>query len=117
MKHILVDTGAWYAYIDKDDPDHLSVTEILESHFPLLLTSDFIVDETLTLLRYRHNRHAAVKFGELVFSGKLAQLEHITKTDQQGAWQLFLKYQDHCLSFTDCTSFELMRRCKIGLPT
>ncbi len=69
-----------------------SPVPILESHFPLLLTSDFIVDETLTLLRYRHNRHAAVKFGELVFS---AQLEHITKTDQQGAWQLFLKYQDH----------------------
>ena len=113
MKSILVDTGAWYAYMDKDDPDHKAVSEILESHFPFLLTSNFIVDETLTLLRYRHGRHAAVKFGELVFSGELSRFEYITKKDQERAWQLFLKYDDHCLSFTDCTSFVLMKRIKV----
>lgn len=113
MKNVLVDTGAWYAYMDKDDPDHQLVSDVLENHFPLLLTSDFIVDETLTLLRYRHGRIAAVKFGELAFSGELARLEYITKNDQQKAWQLFLKYHDHCLSYTDCTTFILMKRCKI----
>ncbi len=25
MNSILVDTGAWYAYLDEDDPDHHSV--------------------------------------------------------------------------------------------
>lgn len=113
VKHILVDTGAWYAYMDKDDPDHNTVSAVLEKHFPLLLTSDFIVDETLTLLRYRSGSYAAIKFGELVFSGELAKLEYIRKNDQHNAWKLFLKYHDHCLSFTDCTSFVLMERLNI----
>ncbi len=113
MKSVLVDTGAWYAYIDKDDPDHHSVSEILENHFPFLLTTDFIVDETLTLLRYRHGRTSSVKFGELVFSGNLASLEYVKKSDQKKAWKLFLKYHDHCFSFTDCISFVLMERLKI----
>ncbi len=113
MNKILVDTGAWYAYMDKDDPDHQSVSVVLEKQFPFLLTSNFIIDETITLLRYRAGGYAAIKFGELVFSGKLTSLEQITKKDQQKAWQLFLKYRDHCLSFTDCTSFVLMARLKI----
>ncbi len=27
MKNVLVDTGAWYAYMDKDDPDHELVSD------------------------------------------------------------------------------------------
>lgn len=113
MDYILVDTGAWYAYMDKNDPRHQLTKAVLDQHYPLLLTSDFIVDETLTLLRYRANKEAAILFGELVFSGQLAQLEYINKTDQKKAWQLFQQYADHCFSFTDCTSFVLMQRLKI----
>lgn len=114
MNNILVDTGAWYAYMDEDDPDHARVAEALEANYPFLLTTDFIVDETLTLLRYRSGRKAAVSFGELLFSGQLCRLEHVSKTDQQKAWALFLKYDDHCFSFTDCTSFVLAQRLQIG---
>ncbi len=113
MKHLLVDTGAWYSFMDKSDRDHRLVSTVLEEHFPFLLTSDFIVDETITLLRYRYGRHAAVMFGEQVYSGKLARLEFITKNDQQKAWRLFLKYNDHCFSFTDCTSFVMMEKLRL----
>lgn len=61
MKSILVDTGAWYAYMDKDDPDHQLVADVLEEQYPFLLTTDFIADETLTLLRYRSGSHAAIQ--------------------------------------------------------
>ena len=114
MQHILVDTGAWYAYMDKDDPDHERVAEVLEAHYPLLLTTDFIADEALTLLRYRAGRNAAIRFGELLYSGTLCRLEYITKADQQKAWALFLKYSDHCFSFTDCTSFVVTQRLQVG---
>jgi hypothetical protein len=113
MKRILVDTGAWYAYLDEDDPDHQRVAPVLEENLPVLMTSDYIADETLTLLRYRAGREAAVKFGELLFSGQLCQLEHISRNDQRKAWQLFLKYHDHCFSYTDCTSFVLMERLEL----
>ena len=113
MKQILVDTGAWYAYLDRDDPDHHAVAEVLEQNLSYLLTTDFIADETVTLLRYRSGMPVAIKFGELLFTGKLARLEYISRGDQQKAWKLFQQYQDHCFSFTDCTSFVLMERLKI----
>ena len=113
MERLLVDTGAWYAYMDQDDQDHAIVASVLEDNATRLLTTDFVIDETLTLLRYRAGRDATVRFGEMAFSGELCRVEHITKPDQQKAWQLFLKYQDHCFSFTDCTSFILMKRLDI----
>jgi predicted nucleic acid-binding protein len=76
-------------------------------------TSNFIADETLTLLRYRAGRGPAVQFGDLLYSGKLCRLEHVTKADQKTAWRLFLQYRDHCFSFTDCTSFSLMKPLRI----
>lgn len=115
MERLLVDTGAWYTYMDQDDPDHAIIASVLEDNSAKLLTTDFVIDETLTLLRYRAGRDAAVKFGEMAFSGELCRVEYITKTDQQKAWQLFLKYHDHCFSFTDCTSFILMNR--LGIQT
>ena len=113
MTLALVDTGAWYAYLDRNDPDHHQIAEVIEQHAPSLLTTNFIADETITLLRYRAGRAAAIQFGELLFSGEIARLEHITKVDQQKAWKLFQQYDDHRFSYTDCTSFVLMERMGI----
>ena len=113
MKHIFVDTGAWYAYLDCKDPDHYAVVDILDQHSSQLLTTNFIMDETITLLRYRAGRESAIKFGELLFSGVVAHLEQVSRIDQQKAWKLFQKYDDHCFSFTDCTSFVVIERLKI----
>ncbi len=47
---IFVDTGAWFARFVRDDPNHLRVADWLSANQEPLLTSDFCVDETLTLL-------------------------------------------------------------------
>jgi uncharacterized protein len=50
---IFVDTGAWYASLVPADPDHTKAVQWLaENHSPLL-TTDYVIDETLTLLRAR----------------------------------------------------------------
>jgi uncharacterized protein len=38
----------------------------------------------------------------------------VAPEDEQGAWQLFCKRRDKEYSYTDCTSFVLMRRLKLS---
>jgi uncharacterized protein len=51
---IFVDTGAWFASIVPWDANHnAAVAWLMQNHDPLF-TTDYIVDETLTLLRVRN---------------------------------------------------------------
>ncbi len=37
MNRIFIDTSAWYAFIDKNDPDHKESENGLNNHFKILL--------------------------------------------------------------------------------
>lgn len=50
---IFVDTGAWFASLIPVDPDHAAASAWLAQNREALLTTDYVVDETLTLLRAR----------------------------------------------------------------
>ena len=53
MNRIFIDTSAWYAFIDKNDPDHKESEKLYKSNTKPLITSNFIFDETVTLLMSR----------------------------------------------------------------
>ena len=113
MERAFVDTGAWYALIDRNDPDHPAVRSALQTYRNRLITSNYIFDETLTLLRYRLGWRFAKLFGEQLRNGHLAQLVRISANDEREAWVIFSRYDDKTFSFTDCTSFALMRRLRL----
>ncbi|MDE0063758.1 MAG: PIN domain-containing protein [Gammaproteobacteria bacterium] len=115
MKRLFVDTGAWYALIDRRDPDHEPVTAALREHRDRLLTSNFVLDETLTLVRYRLGWNIAHRLGEQLRTGSLARLERISPSDEEAAWAIFATYFDKSFSFTDCTSFALCNRLELPL--
>jgi predicted nucleic acid-binding protein len=50
---VFVDAGGWYASVIPTDPDHAAATAWLSQNQEALITTDYIVDETLTLLRVR----------------------------------------------------------------
>jgi uncharacterized protein len=50
---IFVDTGAWFASVVPSDIDHASASQWLNQKAEPLLTTDYIIDETLTLLMRR----------------------------------------------------------------
>jgi len=79
-----------------------------------LVTSNYIFDETLTLLKTRLGHSIAVQFGEKLWNQEVATLIRINEKDEDRAWKLFLQYEDKGFSFTDCTSFALMERLKIN---
>ena len=56
---IFVDTGAWYASLVPSDPDQVSAVAWLAADSSPLLTTDYVIDETLTLLRARGERKSS----------------------------------------------------------
>jgi len=75
-----------------------------------LVTSNFIYDETVSLCLYRLGQHAAKTAGSVLMNPDIVGLLRITSEDERAAWRLFLQRDDHAFSFTDCTSFAMMRR-------
>jgi len=115
VTRFLVDTGAWFAASDDKDPDHFAVARCLRERSGRLVTTNFIVDETVSLMRYRLGFDAARRFGEQIISGSAARLVAVTRRDEARAWDIFIRYRDKSFSYTDCTSFAAMQR--LGIDT
>ena len=101
---IFVDTGAWYAGAVPDDENHRKAQEWLHANTRPLLTTDYVVDETLTLLKVRGHAPLALELGAALFAGELADVVLVTEDDIRQAWQIFRQFRDKEWSFTDCTS-------------
>lgn len=110
---IFVDTGAWYASLVPTDPDHARAVQWLAANHSPLLTTDYIIDETLTLLRVRGERKRALLLGAKFFKQELAEIHKVTTTDLMLAWEIFEQFDDKGWSFTDCTSKAVMEQLSI----
>ncbi len=116
---IFVDTSAFLALANEKDNNHIAATQFLEEikngkiRIKKIITSDYIIDETLTRIRYSVGHKEAVEWGKDILASKVIEKIDIEREIFGSAWQLFKTYDDKKLSFTDCTSFALMK--KIGI--
>ena len=111
---VFVDTSAWFAAIVPSDPNHASAAHSLAANAEVLLTTDYIVDETLTLLRARGERLRTKLLGQKFFEGSIAEIYFLTEEDVREAWTTFAQYEDKSWSFTDCSSKVVMDQMKIA---
>jgi len=106
------DTGAWCALYDRTDVHHASASAFLQKlkrQKVQLIISDYVLDESLTLLRFRAGHKEAVEFGRWVLQSPLVKVINVDEKIWQAAWEIFVRYDDKGFSFTDCTSFAIMR--------
>ena len=115
MERLFVDTSVWFAYVNRDDPRHTDVARVLAGFSGRLVTSNFVFDETITLCTYRLSHRVASGVGAVLLDPEEVDLVRVTAEDERSAWQLFTARPDKQYSFTDCTSFVLMRR--LGFTT
>jgi predicted nucleic acid-binding protein len=108
-----VDTSGWYAWLVSDDPDHSRATAWMGSRRGRLVTTDYVLDEALTLLRARKEENRAKELGQGVLAETCAALIWVEPEDVQEAWQVFQRFRDKDWSFTDCVSRVVMMRLKI----
>lgn len=113
---LFVDTSAWYALNDRDDQyreQAVGKFAQIKSERIELITSDYIFDESVTLISSRVGHHTAIAFGDSILKSSSASMVTISDEIRAAAFELFKKYADKHLSFTDCTSFVLMKRLKL----
>lgn len=112
MKRLFVDTAGWMAMADTKDPLHLRSLRVRDRWLEeggILVMSNYVVDETLTLIRIRLGMAAAERWWDLVSQSPRCNAEWITHERQEKAIKWFFKWQDQSFSLTDCTSFVVMR--------
>jgi predicted nucleic acid-binding protein len=113
MKRVLVDTSCWIAYVNDADPDHGRVTEVIDARDVRLVTTNHVFDETVTLCLKRLGHEITAQIGDALLDPRKVDMVRVSAADEADAWRLLLGRQDKRYSFTDCTSFVLMRRLGI----
>ena len=114
---IFVDTGAFLArHLRKDQFHHsaLSVWDELGSNREICITSNFVLDETFTLLGRRAGYGFAVQRAKNIYASQSLKIFRPDLEDEIKALQFFSKYADQHVSFTDCISMVLMKREKVN---
>lgn len=112
MKGLFVDTGGWMACADGADPAHEAACEARDAALEagaILVTTDYVMDETLTLIRMRLGLSAAKAWWELVESSSRLRWEWVGIERAEKARKAFFRFRDKSYSFTDCTSFVVMQ--------
>ena len=112
---IFVDTCAWFATTIPTDADYPLASRWFTRNRESLVTTDYILDETMTLLKTRGQYSRALTLGAQLFSGEIAHIHYLAAGDIAAAWQIFQRYSDKEWSFTDCTSKVVMDR--LGITT
>ena len=110
---IFIDTGAFLARYLKGDQNHreaLDAWEKLQKSFGRYYTSNFVLDETFTLLARRAGYAFAAERARNILSSTALIILRPEKEDEIEAVDFFQKYSDQEVSFTDCTSFVLMKK-------
>ena len=110
---IFVDTGAWFASVIPTDRDHEAAARWLSQNTQPLITTDHVIDETLTLLKARGQSMRAMFLGEQFFRGTLSTVYYLTEADILQSWQIFRQFSDKDWSFTDCSSKVLIDKLRL----
>jgi uncharacterized protein len=110
---IFVDTSAWFAVFVSGDADHQEAKTWLNQSNDKLITTDYIFDELLTLMKQRGAYNKALEIGEPFLFGEYADLLLVSQEDIESAWNVFKRFQDKGWSFTDCTSYVVMKKLEI----
>jgi predicted nucleic acid-binding protein len=116
VKALFVDTAGWMACADASDAAHARCCAARDRALEAgqtLVTTDFIVDETLTLLRVRLGLSAAEKWWQQIDRSSRLRWERIDSDRFEKARQLFFQNRDKEFSFTDCTSSVTMRELRL----
>lgn len=116
---IFIDTGAWIALAVKRDQYHNPAARYykkISKQRILLLTTNYVLQETYTRIRYGDTHTKALQFHDIITEtidkGRL-KVEWITPQVHEEAWNIFRDYSDQNFSFVDCTSFIVAKKMNV----
>jgi predicted nucleic acid-binding protein len=110
---LFVDTWGWIVLADAGDPRHDEVVALRRRHTEdgILVTTDYVLDETFTRLFGGSPFAEAERFCSAVLRARdtgMVRVEPVTSERFARAYRMRLRYRDKRISFTDLTSFVVM---------
>ncbi|MDE0066497.1 MAG: PIN domain-containing protein [Acidimicrobiaceae bacterium] len=114
MDWIYVDTSAWVSMADSAEVAHERVAETLSEHRGRLITSDHVLQETWTVMRYRHGAAPAETLVNAIRAG-IARVEVSLLADLEVAAAIGRAFEDQDFSLSDRTSWAVMERLGLSV--
>ncbi len=114
---IFIDTSAWFALLCERAAQRPEATstfaEIEKGRYGAPVTTDYVLDETFTLLRQRLGLRPVARLSGLLRESPSIRRVRISEAIFDESLRLMLSHTDKKWSFTDCTSFVTMRETHI----
>jgi predicted nucleic acid-binding protein len=115
---IFVDTSAWLGLADSNDRDHERALafqrRIVRGEFGRQVTSNYVLNESVTLIRRRLGVGPATGLSKGISQGKEVEVFWIEPVHHLDAIELMSAHADKTWSVTDCASFVIMRSLGIS---
>jgi predicted nucleic acid-binding protein len=116
MRQLFLDTSYLIAIESADDHNHkvaLTHWQDLSGNLPIIVTTSYIFDEVVTFFNNRNRHGKAVEIGKLLLESPSVKFIYIDEAVIHEAWRYFIQHSDKTYSFTDCTSFVVMKQQRI----
>jgi predicted nucleic acid-binding protein len=113
---LFIDSGGFYALVSAESAAHKNAIAIMEESRRTrrrAVTTDYVLDETATLLRARGLTNQLKEFLRLTETSQALSIEWMTPDRFAAVRTFMLKHLDQEFSFTDCASFVVMRELRL----
>ncbi|HUD84062.1 MAG TPA: PIN domain-containing protein [Candidatus Saccharimonadales bacterium] len=113
---LFVDTGGFYALISPGSKSHDLAVKIMQDaklQRRRAITTDYVIDETATLLRARGLTKMLAEFFRLSDESQALTVEWTSPDRFSAARKFMLKHLDQEFSSTDCLSFVVMKELRL----
>lgn len=116
VQRLLIDTGAIYAFVTRNDPHHESAKSFMAGWLArrgTFVLTDAVFAETMTLLKVRLGSDIAIRVGQELRRNPAYLWLALGPEGERDTWALFQRYRDKDWSFTDCALLATSRRAAI----
>jgi len=113
---IFIDTSGFYAMLVRGDDKHAAAKRVLREARRRkrgFVTTDYVLDETATLLKARSLVHLVEPLFEKLDESEAFRIEWTDADRFQEVRAYFVKHKDQDWSFTDCLSFRVMAQLRL----
>lgn len=112
MNRVFIDSSAIIAYYCiRDENHHLAEARLkkLRDENGRMFLTDYIFDECITGIMSGAGHTQASMAGRFILESSIMSIVWLDQEIKLRAWEYFIKHDDKEYSFTDCTSFVLMK--------
>ncbi|MFZ3214646.1 MAG: PIN domain-containing protein [Candidatus Acidiferrales bacterium] len=114
---LFVDTWGWMTLAEPLNREHAAALQCYEeySRSGRVVTSNYVLDESLTLIFRRLRFDAAYNFSKALLESSFVAVETVTEARFRSAFELRGRFADKPnISFTDLTSIVIMTELKMA---